>query len=89
MIEKITLKHKIIRKGVCSCLPARIVCKRFEYFMLRNPTEPEKQEISITEDTIIDLINEATSFELIEDHEETVLYIDTDKYRIYVVIEVN
>lgn len=80
-----------IRKGYCFSLKANIRSKKFDLNLVGSwPNFPKNgvrdYNISLTEAKIIDLMNEAESFQVNQsrDDKETYLQIETNDYTIYV-----
>ncbi|MFA5132973.1 MAG: hypothetical protein WC444_06630 [Candidatus Paceibacterota bacterium] len=102
MTEKITVFGKEIRKGHCSCLPARIVVKRFDHYIMCDISSFFSTEMKpsydgqgktkdmgthLTEDEIIKFLEESTSFETSETDHEKLLIINTPEFKIVVIVE--
>ena len=99
-IKKITVFDKEIKKGVCSRMPVRIVVKRFPACVLSSIGSffgDEKKKtadgttkdcgMTLTEAEIIDFLNESTGFETLETDTEKLLTIDTENFKIVVIVE--
>jgi len=85
--ESITINGKTIRAKYCSCLMARIEDKKFNLY-LREVFIRDKNnfDVSITEDKIITLLNEAVSFEITKDIKSDLMFlqIETETHKICV-----
>ena len=85
-LESIKVAGHKIRRGVCSCLTARIRSRKFDMH-LRAVFIDSKDDfnVSITEDKILSMIDEAESWDvMITEKKEVVLEIMTKEYQIWI-----
>jgi hypothetical protein len=89
-MESIKINGKEIRAGLCSCLTATVEDKTFGLYIKGHFAEKGNCDVSITEDKVIGLINQADSINVVQDSERPnvmLLHIDTKTHHICVDVE--